>query len=87
MSQIRLLGSSPIGRVYIPSSPPPQAQEDGIVPFPSLLELEFCIMLEGRRNCGIFNQAEKATYCRWLETPGGSIKGNTLDKMNKDYNS
>jgi hypothetical protein len=87
MSQIRLLGSSPIGRVYIPSSPLPQAQEDSIVLFPSSLELEFCIILEGRHNCGIFNQAKKATYCCWLETPGGPIERNTPDKINKDCNS
>jgi hypothetical protein len=87
MSQIRPLGSSPIGRVYIPSSPPPQAQEDGIVPFPSSLEPEFRIMLEGRHNRGIFNQAKKATYRRWLETPGGPIEGNTPDEMNKDRNN
>ena len=87
MSQIRLLGSSPIGRVYIPSSLLLQAQEDGIVPFPSSLELEFRIMLEGRRNRGIFNQAKKATYRRWLETLGGPIEGNTPNKMNKDCNN
>ena len=55
MSQIRLPGSSLVGRVYIPSSPPPQAKDNGIEAFPASLELEFCLMLEGRRNRGIFN--------------------------------
>jgi hypothetical protein len=61
MSQIRLPGSSPIGRVYLPSSLPP---ENGVCAFPESLELEFRIMLKGTRNRGIFNQAKKATYCR-----------------------
>jgi hypothetical protein len=54
MSQIRLPSSSLAGRVYIPSSPPPQL--DGAVEaFPTSLELEFHLMLEGTRNCGIFS--------------------------------
>jgi len=59
MSQIRPPSSSLIGRVYLPSSPPP---ENGVCAFPKSLELEFRIMLEGTRNRGIFNQAKKATY-------------------------
>jgi hypothetical protein len=46
MSQVRPIGSSPIGRVYIPSSPPPQAAEEGILPFSSSLDVEFRLMLE-----------------------------------------
>jgi hypothetical protein len=64
MSQIRLLRASLIGRVYIPSSPPPQALENGIILFPLLLEVEFLLMLERTRNQSIFDQAKKATYCR-----------------------
>jgi hypothetical protein len=84
MSQICLPGSSPVGRVYIPSSPPPRA--DGIIEFPSSLEVEFRIMLEQTHNRSIFNQAKKATYRRWLENPSGPVEGNTLDERNKDRN-
>jgi hypothetical protein len=56
MSQIRLPGSSPVRRVYIPSSPLPEAEDNGIKAFPTLLELEFYLMLEGTHNCSIFNQ-------------------------------
>jgi hypothetical protein len=62
MSQVRLPGLSPVGRVYIPLSPPPQ--ENGVIAFPSALELEFRIMLEQTRNRSIFDQAKKATYRR-----------------------
>jgi hypothetical protein len=86
MSQIRPLGASPIGRVYIPSSPPPQAQENGIIPFPSSLEVEFRLMLERTRNRSIFNQAKKATYRRWLEDPRGLVEGNTIEERDKDRN-
>jgi hypothetical protein len=85
MSQIRPVGSSPVGRVYIPSSPPPQA-DAGVEAFPASLELEFRLMLEGTRNRGIFNQAKKATYRRWLENPGAPIEGNTPQELNKDCN-
>jgi hypothetical protein len=86
MSQVRLFGSSLVGRVYIPSSPPPQASDDGVEAFPTLMDVEFRLMLEATSNCGIFNQAKKATYRRWLENPGGPIEGNTLAKLNKDWN-
>jgi hypothetical protein len=43
-------------------------------------------MLEGTRNRGIFNQAKKATYRRWLENPGGPVEGNTPEELNKDRN-
>jgi hypothetical protein len=86
MSQVRPVGSSPVGRVYIPSSPPPQA-DGGVEAFPASLELEFRLMLEGTRNRGIFNQAKKATYCRWLENPGGPVEGNNPDELNKDRNN
>jgi hypothetical protein len=64
MSQVRSNGSSLIGRVYIPSSPPPQASDNSVEAFPKLLEVEFRLMLEGTHNRGIFNQAKKATYHR-----------------------
>jgi hypothetical protein len=86
MSQIRLEGSSPVGRVYMPSSPPPQASDNGVTAFPESLELEFGLVLEGTRNRGIFNQAKKATYRRWLENLGGPAKGNTPKELNKDRN-
>ena len=86
MSQIRLPGSSPVGRVYIPSSPPPQAAENGIIPFPLLLELKFRLMLEKTRNRSVFNQAKKAVYRRWLENPDGLVEGNTIDAQNRDRN-
>jgi hypothetical protein len=84
MSQVRPPGSSPVGRVYIPSSPP--LQEDGIIAFPSALELEFRIMLEQTKNRSIFDQAKKATYRRWLENPRGPVEGNTPDEQTKDRN-
>ena len=86
MSQIRPEGSSPVGRVYMPSSPPPQASDNGVTAFPESLEVEFRLMLEGTRNRGIFNQAKKATYRRWLENPGGPAEGNTPEELNKDRN-
>jgi hypothetical protein len=43
-------------------------------------------MLEGTRNRGIFNQAKKATYHRWLKNPGGPVKGNAPQELNKDHN-
>jgi hypothetical protein len=88
MSQIRLPGQSPVGRVYIPSSPPSQASDNGITAFPySLaLELEFRLMLEHTSNRGIFNQAKKAIYRRWLENPDAEVEGNTTAERNKDRN-
>jgi hypothetical protein len=62
MSQIRPDGSSLVGRVYMPSSPPPQASDNSVTAFPTSLEVEFRLMLKGTRNHGIFNQAKKATY-------------------------
>jgi hypothetical protein len=55
MSQIRPEGSSLVGRVYMPLSPPPQAGDNSVTAFPESLEVEFRLMLEGTRNCGIFN--------------------------------
>jgi hypothetical protein len=55
MSQIRLDGSSLVGRVYVPSFPPPQASDNGITAFPTSLEVEFRLMLKGTRNRGIFS--------------------------------
>ena len=88
MSQIRPIGSSPIGRVYIPSSPPPQASDNGVIAFPTslALELEFHLMLESTHNRGIFTQAKKATYRRWLENPDAEVEGNTTHERNKDRN-
>jgi hypothetical protein len=88
MSQIRPIGSSPIGRVYIPSSPPPQASDNGVIAFPTslALELEFHLMLESTHNHGIFTQAKKATYRRWLENPDAEVEGNTTHERNKDRN-
>jgi hypothetical protein len=88
MSQIRLIGSSLIGRVYIPSSPPPQASDNGVIAFPTslALELEFRLMLKSTHNCSIFTQAKKATYRRWLENPNAEVEGNTTYKRNKDCN-
>jgi hypothetical protein len=88
MSQVRLFGSSLVGRVYIPSSLPLQAsKDDSIKAFLTSLEVEFCLMLKGTHNRGIFNQAKKATYRCWLENLGGLVEGNTLDKLNKDCNN
>jgi hypothetical protein len=88
MSQILLPGQSLIGRVYIPSSPPPQASDNGITAFPHsiALELEFCLMLKHTGNRGVFNQAKKATYRRWLENPDAEVEGTTAAKRNKDRN-
>jgi hypothetical protein len=86
MSQVRSNGSSPIGRVYIPSSLPLQASDTGVEAFPAALEVEFRLMLEETHNRGIFSQAKKATYRCWLENPGGPVEGNTLDELNKDRN-
>jgi hypothetical protein len=68
MSQIRPIGSSLIGRVYIPSSPPLQASDNGVIAFPTslALELEFRLMLESTHNRGIFTQAKEATYVAGL---------------------
>jgi hypothetical protein len=87
MSQIRPPGSSLIGRVYIPLSLPPQASDNSIIAFLNSLELEFCLMLKHTHNQSIFDQAKKATYCRWLKNLGGLIKGNTLGEINKDRNN
>jgi hypothetical protein len=48
----------------MPLSPLLQASDNGVIAFPESLEVEFCLMLKGTRNRGIFNQAKKATYCR-----------------------
>jgi hypothetical protein len=50
------------------------------------LELEFCLILESTYNRGIFTQAKKATYCRWLENPDTEVEGNTTSERNKDCN-
>jgi hypothetical protein len=75
-----------MSRVYIPSSPPPQASDNGVIAFPASLALglEFRLMLEHTRNCGIFNQAKKATYRRWFYNPNAEVEGNTAAKSNKD---
>jgi len=86
MSQIRLPGSSPVSKVYIPSSPLPQAAENSIIPFLSLLELEFRLMLEKTHNRSVFNQAKKAAYRRWLKNLDGQVKGNTINSQNRDQN-
>jgi hypothetical protein len=70
----------------MPSSPPPQASDNGVTAFPKSLEVEFRLMLEGTRNHGIFNQAKKATYHHWLENLGGPAEGNTPKELNKDRN-
>jgi hypothetical protein len=70
----------------MPLSPLLQVSDNGVTAFPELLELEFRLMLEGTCNRGIFNQAKKATYCRWLENPGGPAEGNTPEELNKDCN-
>jgi hypothetical protein len=54
MSQVHPVGSSLVGRVYIPLSLPPQA-DSSVKAFPASLELEFRLMLKGTRNCSIFN--------------------------------
>ena len=83
MSQIRLEGSSLVGRGYMPSSPLPQASDNGVIAFPESLEVEFRLMLEGTRNRDILNQA---TNCHWLENLGGPAKCNTPKELNKDRN-
>lgn len=55
MSQIRLEGSSLVGRVYMPSSLPLQASDNGVTVFPESLKVEFYLILKGTYNCGIFN--------------------------------
>jgi hypothetical protein len=55
MSQIRLNGSSLVGRVYMPSSLLLQASDNGITAFPTLLKVEFCFMLKGTHNYSIFS--------------------------------
>jgi hypothetical protein len=62
MSQIRLPSSSLVRRVYIPSSPLPQAKDNNIKAFLTLLKLEFYLMLKRTHNYSIFNQVKKATY-------------------------
>jgi hypothetical protein len=39
----------------MPSSPPPQASDNGVTAFPKSLEVEFRLMLKGTRNRSIFN--------------------------------
>jgi hypothetical protein len=77
-----------MGRVYIPSSPPQQASDNGVIAFPASLglELEFYLMLESTHNRSIFSQAKKATYRRWLENPNAEVEGNTAYERNKDRN-
>ena len=88
MSQIRPTGSYLMRRVYIPSSPPPQASDNGVIAFPASfpLGLEFRLMHEHTRNCGIFNQAKTTTYRCWFENPNAEVEGNTAAKRNKDRN-
>ena len=86
MSQVWPENSSPIGRAYIPSSPPPRASDNGVVAFPESLDIEFRLMLEQTRNRSIFNQAKKATYRRWLEDPNGPVEGDTHEERTKDRN-
>ena len=44
-------------------------------------------MLENTRNCGVFDQAKKATYRRWLENPNSLVEGDTINQQNRDWNS
>jgi hypothetical protein len=55
MSQIYLDRSSLVGRVYMPLFPLPQASDNGIIAFLTLLEVEFYLMLKGTCNHSIFN--------------------------------
>jgi hypothetical protein len=68
----------------MPSSPPLEPQ--GQVAFPPTLEIEFIAYLEGIANHGIFSQAKKASYKKWLENPYSQLKGNTIEECTTNVN-
>jgi hypothetical protein len=82
MSQIRLEGSSSVGKVYIPSPPPPQASGNGITTFPASLKVEFCLMLKRTRNQSIFDLLwpvdQLAQFVNWLSFSGQFVNPDRL---------
>jgi hypothetical protein len=84
MSQTRPPNSSPLGRVFMPSSPP--LEPIGQVAFPPHLEAEFREYLKGIANRGIFSLAKKASYKKWLENLNGPIEGDTPKARAADAN-
>ena len=68
----------------MPSSPPPEPQ--GQVAFPPALEIEFIAYLEGIANHGIFSQAKKASYKKWLENPYSQLEGDTIEERATNAN-
>jgi hypothetical protein len=99
MSQVRPSGSSPAGRVYMPSSPTPEPE--GITPFGPELKAKFLQYLQttppsasptrvNRRrtnNRSIFSQAKKAIYRRWLQDPCGEVEGESIQARVQDRNA
>jgi hypothetical protein len=99
MSQVRLPGSSPAGRVYIPSSPTPEPE--GITPFGLELKAKFlqylqttlpsasptCVNRQQTNNRCIFSQAKKAIYRRWLQDPCGEVEGESIQARVQDRNA
>jgi hypothetical protein len=68
----------------MPSSPPPEPE--GQLAFPSALQDDFLEYLEGIANRGIFSQAKKAIYKKWLENPHGELEGDTPEERAADAN-
>jgi len=98
MSQNRCLGTSPSGRVYMSSSPPPEPE--GIVVFNAELRAKFLVYLSSKptgslskysnrytNNRQVFSQAKKAVYRRWLENPDGVLEGETPAALAHDRNA
>jgi hypothetical protein len=81
-----IVNSSPAGRVFMPSSPSPQPQHQGIDAFDPNLRREFERFLEGDNNRTIFTQAKRMHYKRWIENPNSKPLGDNIQAQNHDRN-
>jgi hypothetical protein len=81
-----IVNSSPAGRVYMPSSPPPEAAYPSTEPFNEDLRRAFELFLEDDNNRTIFTQEKRAHYIRWLSDPSSKPIGNTPQEVQQDRN-
>ena len=99
MSQVRLLGSSLAGCVYMPSSL--TLELEGITLFGPELKAKFLQYLQTTppfasptrvnkrqtNNCCIFSQDKKAIYRRWLLDPRREVEGESIQARAQDRNA